>query len=185
MSGTVRGRRLANAALILVDFVNPMEFDGASRMARSAIEAGTAAAELKRRARRQRAPVIYANDNFGAWRADFAALVKRCRAGNRTSRSLMEVIAPEADDYSILKPMHSAFFGTPLEFLLDELKCRKLILAGLTTDICIMFTAHDAYMRKFDLWVPADCAAAERHADHVAALARLERVLKADVRPYR
>ena len=78
--------------------------------------------------------------------------------------------AANSDDLPILKPRHSAFFGTPLEFL--------LIIAGLTTDNCVMFTAHDAYLRKIAAFVPSNCAAARDPRDHRAALRHIRTVLK-------
>lgn len=86
--------------------------------------------------------------------------------------------AANADDLPILKPRHSAFFGTPLEFLLDELRITQLIIAGLTTDNCVMFTAHDAYLRKIAAFVPSNCAAARDPRDHRAALRHIRTVLK-------
>jgi nicotinamidase-related amidase len=164
------------SALLLVDFINPMDFAGANALAPRALAA--AAARLKSRLRRARVPVIYANDNFGAWRADFAMIVDACRRGVPAARKLVATIAPASDDLSILKPRHSAFFGTPLEFLLDELRVNRLIIAGLTTDNCVMFTAHDAYLRKLAVFVPSNCSAAKDPRDHRAALRHIRTVLK-------
>ena len=168
----------ARSALLLVDFINPMDFAGANALAPRALAAAAAAARLKSRLRRARVPVIYANDNFGAWRADFAMIVDACRRGVPAARKLVATIAPASDDLSILKPRHSAFFGTPLEFLLDELRVNRLIIAGLTTDNCVMFTAHDAYLRKLAVCVPSNCSAAKDPRDHRAALRHIRTVLK-------
>ena len=92
---------------------------------------------------------------------------------------MVELLQPAADDLSILKPRHSAFYGTPLEFLLDELKVRRLILTGIAADICVLFTAHDAYLRKFELWVPSDCVAAESNIACRDAMLHMRTVLKA------
>ena len=56
---------------------------------------------------------------------------------------------------------------------------------GWTTDICVLFTAHDAYMRKFKVRVPSDCTNAIRPTHHSQALTFLRRVAEADVSPYR
>jgi nicotinamidase-related amidase len=168
----------ARSALLLVDFINPMDFPGADRLAPRAIAAAAAAARLKARLKRAGVPVIYANDNFGDWRADFATILEACKRGVPAARKLVATIAPADDDLSILKPRHSAFFGTPLEFLLDELRVTELIIAGLTTDNCVMFTAHDAYLRKLAVVVPANCAAARDPRDHIGALRHIRTVLK-------
>jgi len=98
--------------------------------------------------------------------------------GVPAARKLVATIAPADDDLSILKPRHSAFFGTPLEFLLDELHINQLIIAGLTTDNCVMFTAHDAYLRKLAVFVPSNCSAAKDPRDHRGALRHIRTVLK-------
>jgi nicotinamidase-related amidase len=58
-----------------------------------------------------------------------------------------------------------------------------VILTGLTGDICVLFTANDAYMRDLHLVVPADCVASQRPDEKRHALAHMQRVLKADIRP--
>ena len=170
-------------ALLLIDFMNPMDFEGARAMAPRAVRAAARTAALRARLRRRRVPVIYANDNFGRWESDFAGVVASCRRRGGASAAMADLLAPAADDRSVLKPRHSAFFGTPLEFLLDELGIGALVLAGLAADSCIMFTAHDAYLRKYDLWIPGDCVASERESYRRQALAHMERVLKARVTP--
>ncbi len=177
-----RGRR-KRTALLLIDFMNPLDFDGAQSLAPRAVKAASRAAELKHRMRAQRAPVVYANDNFGRWEADFVAVVADCDRRGGASADMARLLAPWSDGPSVLKPRHSAFFGTPLEFLLDELDVGSLVLAGLAADSCIMFTAHDAYLRKYALWVPADCVASEKDAWRRDALAYMARVLKARVEP--
>jgi nicotinamidase-related amidase len=173
----------ARTALLLVDFMNPLDFDGAKSLAPRAVKAATCAAKLKKRMRARRAPVIYANDNFGRWEADFHAVVADCERRGGASAAMARLLAPSSDDRSVLKPRHSAFFGTPLDFLLDELEVGSLVLAGIAADSCIMFTAHDAYLRKYELWIPSDCVASERDAWRRDALSYMARVLKARTEP--
>ena len=177
-----RNRR-KQSALLLIDFMNPFDYAGAELLAPRAIRAAQNTGRLKARMREARVPVIYANDNFGRWESDFEAVVANCRDRGGASARIAELLAPAAGDRSILKPRHSAFFGTPLEFLLDELGADTLVLTGISADSCIMFTAHDAYLRQYALWVPGDCVASEREVWRRGALAHMERTLKADVRP--
>jgi nicotinamidase-related amidase len=83
----------------------------------------------------------------------------------------------------VLKPKHSAFYATPLELLLRHLRVQRLIITGVAGDSCVLYTASDAYMRDFQLVVPADCTASLSARDNTAALAHMERMLKADIRP--
>jgi nicotinamidase-related amidase len=57
------------------------------------------------------------------------------------------------------------------------------VLTGIAANICVLFTANDAYMRDFQLIVPQDCVASNRQEENRLALAQMEKVLKADIRP--
>jgi len=173
----------SRCALLLIDFINTMEFDGAERLAAAAIEAARHAADLKRRAVAESVPVIYVNDSFGDWSGDFSAIVARC-ARSPLGSPLVDLLRPTHDEPAILKPRHSAFYGTPLEFLLDELEVDTLILAGLQTHICILFSAHDAYLRRYRMWIPGDCTAAEEPSQHSSALAHAKVVTGAHIQPF-
>ena len=184
MNGTKRNVRSdlpRRTALLLIDFMNPLDFEGAERMAPFAMRAAEHAARLCAKMRAEGSPVIYANDNFGRWEADFHAVVRTCEQRGGASAAMARLLAPRPGDRSVLKPRHSAFFGTPLEFLLDELDVAHLVLTGLAADSCIMFTAHDAYLREYDLWIPADCVASEQDDWREDALAYMARVLKARI----
>ena len=97
--------------------------------------------------------------------------------------ALAELLQPEKDDYFVLKPKHSAFYATTLDTLLDYLGPRRLIVTGITGDVCVLFTASDAYMRDFHLHVPADCIASIAPEHTRDALEYMERVLRVDTTP--
>jgi nicotinamidase-related amidase len=170
-------------ALLLVDVINHFEFPGGDQLLAEALRIAPCLKDLKGRARGAGVPVIYANDNFGRWRSSFEQLLHLCTAPGRPSRSFVEQIAPDADDYIVLKPKHSAFYQTPLDILLKHLGTERLIVAGFCTNSCILFTAHDAYMRDLKLFVPADSVASQTAEDHQIALEQMELVMKADISP--
>jgi nicotinamidase-related amidase len=149
----------------------------------AAIRAARCTAALRERLSRRAVPTIYANDHYGHWHESFPDLVRRCQAPGSAGRPLVEALPPRKGDYVVLKPRHSAFFGTPLEFLLDELNVTRLVVTGLATDICVLFSAEDAYMRKFRLWIPSDCVAAQTAARTRNALRHAAEVLGADIAP--
>ena len=91
--------------------------------------------------------------------------------------------APEEDDYFVLKPKHSGFFSTTLDILLDYLQVKTVVLTGLAANICVLFTANDAYMRDFHLVVPCDGVASNTEDENRYALEQMRVVLKADTRP--
>lgn len=176
-------RMRAAKALVLVDVFNPLDFDGARKLAPDAVRAAKAAASLAARCRQSRWPVVYANDNYGRWRSDFSDVMRRCLASGGASATIAALLRPEASDYSILKPRHSAFYGTPLEFLLDDLGVRTLVIAGIAADSCVLYTALDAHLRDYRVWVPRDAVAAETDDWRGRALKQIERAAKAWIGP--
>lgn len=169
-------------ALVLIDVINDFDFPGAESLLAQASRAAPRIAGLAQRARQMGAPVIYVNDNFGHWRSDFHATVARCSDPRRPAAALVQRLAPGPSDFFVLKPMHSGFFHTPLELLLDELGSRVLILCGFATNSCVAFTAHDAHMRGYSLVVPEDTTAANTAAQCAAALEHLATAVHADIR---
>jgi nicotinamidase-related amidase len=173
----------ADTALLLIDVINDLEFDGGERLLEHAIPMAGALAGLKRRAKAAGIPAIYTNDNFGRWRSDFPKLVRSFLEHNVRGRPVVARLTPEEDDYFVLKPKHSAFFQTNLEILLRYLGASTLILTGMAADICVLFTANDAYMRDFRIVVPPDCTASENSKDNEEVMRLMQRVLKAEIKP--
>lgn len=170
-------------ALLLIDVINDLEFPGGERLLAQARPMAERLATLKQRAKAAGVPVIYVNDNFGRWRADFKKQVEHLLEDGVLGEPVARGLLPEEDDYFVLKPLHSGFYQTTLETLLDYLGAEQLILTGISGDICVLFTANDAYMRGFELMVPADCVVSNEPEFNQQALDLMARVLKADTRP--
>ncbi|SFH23303.1 Nicotinamidase-related amidase [Nitrosospira sp. Nsp14] len=166
-------------ALLLIDVINDLEFQDGDKLAATAVPVAGNIARLKLEAKSNGVPCLYVNDNFGQWQSDFKHLVSSCMRDGIRGAPLVKQFLPQRDDYFVLKPRHSGFFQTPLDLLLRDLGARQLILCGLTTDSCVLFTANDAYLRGFDILVPADCSAAMSGNRHTAALGQMRRTLKA------
>ncbi len=170
------------AALLLVDFINELDFAHGAALRPAAEQAARRTAALKKKLVGRGVAAVYANDNFGHWRSDFSHLVQSCARPGSRGRELARLLAPEPGDLSVLKPRHSAFYASPLEFLLTELDATRLVITGLVTEMCVLFTAQDAYVRKYDLWVPEDCVASVDPRDHRHTIEHLRDVLGADTR---
>ena len=168
-------------ALLIIDMINDLEFDDGEKIQAGAEAAAEKIAELKKRCAEHHIAVIYCNDNFGRWRSDFREVVDRVLNDGVRGQKLAELLAPDEDDYFVLKPKHSAFFETTLETLLRYLGTRRLILTGITSDICLLLTASEAYMRDYEIIVPRDCTAAVTVEENEHALEYMERVLKAKI----
>jgi nicotinamidase-related amidase len=178
MQGAARKRSPGRTALLVIDFINALDFDGGERFAPAALRAARATARLRDSLPRG-IVTIYANDNFGDWTSDLRRVVAACTARGSRGAAMARLLAPRAGDLFVLKPRHSAFYQTPLDILLESLQVRRLILTGITTDMCVLFTANDAYVRGFELVVPPRCTAAMTPTRHREAMAYLRRVCKA------
>lgn len=170
----------AEIALVLIDVINDLEFDEGERLLRHALPMARRIVTFKKRAKALDIPVIYVNDNFGRWQSNFHAQIEHCLQNDVRGKPLVELLVPDKDDYFVLKPKHSAFFSTTLDILLEYLGAKSLILTGIAGNICVLFTANDAYMRDFALFVPHDCVASNTTEENEYALQQMAKVLKAD-----
>ncbi len=168
--------------LLLIDVINDLDFPGGEELLPFAAEMASNLAAFKERCRDAGISCVYVNDNFGRWRSDFHVQVARCSRDGARGREIVRQLLPDSDDYFVLKPKNSGFFSTTLEILLKYLQAERLILTGLTGNNCVLFTAHDAYIRDYQLLIPSDCIASPSEADNRYALEQMRSVLKADVR---
>jgi nicotinamidase-related amidase len=175
--GTHRGE--CATALLLIDVINDMEFPEGDKLLRQALPAARKIAELKKRAKAAEVPAIYVNDNFGRWRSDFQKQVRHCLNDGVRGEPIARLLMPENDDYFVLKPKSSAFFGTTLHSLLEHLGVKTLILTGVAADICILFTAHDAHLLDYKIIVPSDCVASNFKRETTTALANMKKATHA------
>ena len=171
----------AGSALLLIDVINDLAFKGSSVLVAQAEPMALRLAALKRRATAAGMPVIYVNDNFGQWRSDFRQTVAHCTSRSSPGRRLSQRLRPTARDYFVLKPKHSGFFDTTLDTLLDNLRISRVILTGIAGNICVLFTANDAYMREFKVFAVADCIVSNTAADNDHALQQIGSVMKGRV----
>jgi nicotinamidase-related amidase len=171
----------AGAALLLIDVVNDFEFEGGDKLLKLALPVGENIAKLKSHARKAGIPVIYVNDNFGKWRSDLNQTVSHCLEDGVRGEPFVKLVLPDKEDYFVLKPKHSGFYSTSLDLLLEHVGAHNLILAGIAGNNCVLFTANDAYMRDFKLFVPSDCSVSQTREENEYALEQMEKVLKADV----
>jgi nicotinamidase-related amidase len=167
-------------ALLLIDVITTFQFPDGDATLQHALVIRNALVKLKMRARQANIPVLYINDNFGDWRSEKEVLMGRCLEAK--GREFVRPLLPDGEDYFVLKPMHSAFYMTPLEVLLQHLQVETLILTGLTSNSCITVTAHDANMREFEIYVPPDCSCARNSEEHIQALGQLEAMAGANIK---
>jgi nicotinamidase-related amidase len=169
------------SALVVIDMLNPYDFEDADAVARSAEMVLPNIRTLLDRARDAGVQVIYVNDNYGDWNSSSEELLRHGMEGRHPE--LVEPLTPREGEAFVIKARHTIFYGTPLEHLLATEGIRRLVLVGQVTEQCILYSALDAYVRGFQVAVPADAVAHiyEDLAD--AALRMMERNMSADVAP--
>lgn len=167
-------------ALLLIDVINDLEWPDGHKILTPALRMAEHIQGLARAARSAGIPVIYVNDNFGRWRSDFRTLVEHCLEPGIRGAPLTEMLKPKPQDYFVLKPRHSGFYGSCLDILLRALGVRTLVLTGLAGNLCVLYTANDAYMRGYRLVVPRDAMASNSEPENRQALEQMRIYLKAE-----
>ena len=170
-------------ALLVVDMISCWDFPDGDKLVRGARRIAPNIAALKARCRETGTPVIYANDNRGRWRSDFPTLVQESLERGGIAAEITRALEPDRDDYFVLKPSHSAFFGTPLELLLKFLKVHRIAIAGVASDQCVLSTAMEARMRSLEVVVPRDCVASQTTPRNNTVLRQFEEVHQVPTMP--
>ena len=170
---------MSRSALIVIDMLNAYEHDDADALTSSAERVVPAIAGLIARARDEDVPVIYVNDNFGAWTSDRHQLLDTALEGRY--RHLVEPIAPAEEALFVVKARHSIFFQTPLEYLLGQEGVDRVVLAGQVTEQCVLYSALDAYIRHLQVVIPRDAVAHIHEHLAEASLELMERNMAAEV----
>ncbi|GGA70683.1 isochorismatase family cysteine hydrolase [Ornithinibacillus halotolerans] len=172
---------LHKTAILFIDLINDFNFRGGDKLLKNMEEILPNLLKLRRFAEENQLPIIYINDHYQLWQANPKLIMNYCL--NNKNEHILKKIKPKPDDYFLIKPQHSAFYQTPLQSLLQELGKSHLLLAGVAGDICVLFTAKDAYMYQYDLTVPANCIASEEKTGNEYALYLMNNVMKANINP--
>lgn len=170
---------MGRTALLVVDMLNAYDHVDSDALAGSVEETVPTIADLIARAEEGDVPVVYVNDNFGNWSDGRDEIVERVLAGRRPD--LVEPIVPHADFPFVVKARHSAFYETPLEYLLRQSGVTRVVVTGQVAEQCIFYSALDAYIRHFEVVVPRDGVAHIHQHLADAALEMMQTNMRAEV----
>lgn len=168
-----------SSALLIIDMLNTFDFPQGRTLAKKSEAIAKKIYRLKTRFKKKKLPVIYVNDNFGKWQSDWIQVYESCTEEHCLGKKTGEILRPDHDDYFVLKPRHSGFYCTNLEILLSDLNIKKLVLTGISGNICVLFTAHDAHMLNYKIVVPSDCIASNTAQANKFTLSQVKEVLNA------
>ncbi|MBI5125364.1 MAG: cysteine hydrolase [Planctomycetes bacterium] len=168
---------MAKKALLIIDMLNdfikrgaPLEVPKARGIIRNIRR------ELER-ARRAGIPVIYCCDRHRPRDREFDVWPPHAVRGTQGAE-IIEELRPIKGEPVVAKKTYSAFYRTSLEKTLKRLGVKHLILTGVVTNICILYTAVDAYMRGYEITVPEDCVAGLKEGDSLFALRQIKGILR-------
>jgi nicotinamidase-related amidase len=171
---------MTDTAVLVIDMMNSYQHPDAEELIPNVEKIIDPLADLVRRARKSDdVDLVYINDNYGDFTAQFSDIVRSALDGARPD--LIKPIVPSEDCRVLTKVRHSAFYATALAYLLGRLETKRLILTGQVTEQCILYTALDAYVRHFQVVVPTDAVA---HIDPdlgAAALKMMEQNMSAEL----
>ena len=172
------------AALVILDMINPLDFDGSGPLVEAAEAAAQVILELRQAADRLEVPVIYVNDNHGEWHSDRSRIIERCQAPGVPGRKIAQQLEPRPGDFFVIKPEFSGFYATNLPVLLPKLGVSRIVLTGVASDVCVLFTAAGAHMRAYELWIPSNAVAGEEQERTRWALEIMAKAMSADTRAH-
>jgi nicotinamidase-related amidase len=171
---------MGNTAVLVVDMMNTYQHPDAELLMPNVGTIIDPLADLVRRARESGdVDLIYVNDNYGDFTAEFGDLVESACNGARPD--LVEPIVPSKGSRLLTKVRHSAFYATPLAYLLNRLDTERLIVTGQVTEQCILYSALDAYVRHLQVVIPTDAVAGIDDELVAAALKMMERNMSAEL----
>ena len=166
---------MAKAILVIDMLVDFLDRDGALCIGDSKHIIKNVSSRV-REWRTNRNPIIYIVDRHPTQDAEFKMFPPHCLAGE-PGGEVVEELTPQEGDYVIYKRRYSAFFGTDLDLTLRELGITELELAGVCTQICILYTAADARMLSYNVTVREECVDSFDKQAHEFALREMEKTL--------
>lgn len=153
--------------LVVIDVLNHFEHEEGDRLLASFRERLPGLRDALDRARAAQIPVVYVNDRHGEWGTDRAATIRIALEGRGGEE--LAALAPRDDEPLLLKSRYSAFDHTDLELLLGELEAERLLLAGGSTEGCIVQTGIHARELGFKVTIlTAACATVDPERERVA-----------------
>ena len=158
-------------AIIVVDMVKDNIKEGSRHPI--ALEARSILPNLQKlleEGRKRGVPVIFACDSFFKEDFIFKGRMKAHSIRGTKGSEVADELRPESTDTVLPKRRFSAFFKTDLDQTLRMLSVDTIIVAGITTEVCVLMTALDGLCHDFSAILLEDCTASKNKEMHQACL---------------
>lgn len=170
-----------NSALLVIDMLNDfVKEDGALYIGENAAATIEATAKALEKVRQRGWPVIYICDQHLKDDAEFRLFQPHCVKGTKGA-AIIDELQPQKEELIIPKRRYSAFYGTELDLFLRERKIEELLVCGVCTNICVLYTTADARMRNYEVKIVKEAVASFDSQAHQFALKEMENTLGAKI----
>ncbi len=140
-------------ALLIIDMLNDFVEENGTLKIDGAKEIIPEIKHWKEEFKKEGQPVIYLCDSHDRNDPEFRIWPRHCIEGTWGAEIVNE-LKPEEGDLIIKKKTYSGFFGTELKFTLKRLNVDTLYITGVAMNICVHYTASDAVLNGFNVFVP-------------------------------
>jgi nicotinamidase-related amidase len=106
----------------------------------------------------------------GAWGRKNRRAYERDEEAERLGTTIVPDLSPRPEELVIRKTKPSAFFGTPLQSYLVQLRTDTVIVAGATTSGCVRATVVDAFSYNYQVMVVEECVFDRGQTSHAINL---------------
>ncbi|WP_025135134.1 cysteine hydrolase family protein [Leucobacter sp. PH1c] len=167
-----------NTALLLVDVINSFYEAGQPNFYPEVAATLPALAELRDTARERDALLVHAVERHYRGLADFEfSKLPRHHEDGAHDADFFPGFAPveRANEIVVPKRRYSGFYATDLDLVLREQGIRRVIVAGVKTNVCIRATVQDAFAGGFEVFVPREATNSNRPHLAEASLEDIDR----------
>ncbi len=167
-------------ALLIIDMLNDFVLAGAPLKAENAESIINPIKQEIEKAKTNFYPVIYLCDRHEEDDLEFR-LYPRHAVKNSEGEKIIEELRPEGNDIIVRKYSLSGFYNTELNEILKKLFIKKLVITGIYSNICVLYTAFGAVIRGYDVDIVKKATIGTSKKDHKYALEHMEKVLKVNI----
>jgi nicotinamidase-related amidase len=146
-------------ALVVIDMQNDFVRRGGGLLVPDAAATVPAIRRLLDLARASRMRVVYSQDTHRQGDREWEIWPEHCREGSWGWEIVAE-LAPGVHDTVLRKAGYDAFYGTPLDDILQRWGVDTLVICGTGANICVHYTAASAALRGYAVVIPRDAISA-------------------------